>query len=123
MHEAAITLGDAHAVRLFERGVDKALALQGPDGEWPWMLDNRTGTTVDPYPVFRSPPGQHGDALPPPGGGPRPRRIERSDRQKPGVDLRCERTREADVLERPFFAYRSIERDESFPGCGGTRDR
>ena len=39
-----------HAMRLFERGVDRCSPCR-PDGEWPWMLDNRTGATVDPYPL------------------------------------------------------------------------
>jgi len=114
MHEAAITLGDAHAVRLFERGVDKALALQGPDGEWPWMLDNRTGTTVDPYPVF----AVHQDSMAMLFLHPA------EDRGHVGSSEAIDRSLEwifgANELgrrmfsERPFFAYRSIERDESF---------
>jgi hypothetical protein len=113
IYEAAVTLGDADAMQLFERGVDKALALQGPDGEWPWMLDNRTGGMVDPYPVFTV----HQDSMamlflhPAENCGlaRSSDAIERSvawifGANELGVQM---------FAERPFFAYRSIERDES----------
>jgi hypothetical protein len=115
MHEAAITLGDIHAMQLFERGVDKALALQGSDGEWPWMLDNRTGATVDPYPVF----AVHQDSMAMLFLHPA------EDRGHVGSSEAIDRSLEwifgANELgrrmfsEQPFFAYRSIERDESLP--------
>ena len=41
-----------HARQLFRRGVQRALEIQAPDGAWPWMLDVRTGETIDSYPVF-----------------------------------------------------------------------
>jgi hypothetical protein len=31
---------------------DRLCALQLSDGGWPWMYDVRTGTVVDPYPVY-----------------------------------------------------------------------
>src|SRR5438093_6782818 len=27
-------------------------SLQGPQGEWPWMIDVRSGNPLDVYPVF-----------------------------------------------------------------------
>lgn len=115
MHEAAITLGDAHAVRLFERGVDKALALQGPDGEWPWMLDNRTGATVDPYPLF----AVHQDSMAMLFLHPAEDRglvgsSEAIDSSLAWIFGENELGRRM-FVEQPFFAYRSIERDETLP--------
>lgn len=115
MHEAAITLGDEHAMRLFERGVDTALALQGSGGEWPWMLDNRTGATVDPYPLF----AVHQDSMSMLFLHPAEDRglvgsSEAIDSSLAWIFGENELGRPM-FVERPFFAYRSIERDESFP--------
>jgi hypothetical protein len=44
--------GDPRARERFERGARAALALQGPQGEWPWMIDVRSGVPFDLYPVF-----------------------------------------------------------------------
>jgi hypothetical protein len=52
MHEAAAALGDERAGRLFESGVARTIALQGPLGEWPWMISCKTGKAFDFYPVF-----------------------------------------------------------------------
>jgi hypothetical protein len=112
IHEAAVTLGDAHAMRLFERGVDNALALQGPDGEWPWMLDNRTGAIVDPYPLFTV----HQDSMAMLFLHPAEDRGQVGSRE--AIDRSLEWVFGENELgrrmfsEKPFFAYRSIERDE-----------
>jgi hypothetical protein len=45
-------VGDAQALDLVRRGVARALEVQGPQGEWPWMLDLRSGLPLDFYPVF-----------------------------------------------------------------------
>jgi hypothetical protein len=115
MHEAAVTLGDAHAMGLFERGVDKALALQGSGGEWPWMLDNRTGETVDPYPLF----AVHQDSMAMLFLHPAEDRglvgsSEAIDSSLAWIFGENELGRRM-FVERPFFAYRSIERDETLP--------
>jgi hypothetical protein len=115
MHEAATTLGDQDAERLFERGVRRAISLQGPHGEWPWMIDARTGTAFDFYPVFTV----HQDSMAMlflhpaldgglPGVG---RAINRSLDWvfgENGLDQRM-------FIEQPGFAYRSIERAEGAP--------
>jgi hypothetical protein len=44
---------DSDAAReLFTTGVGRALAIQGADGGWPWMIDVRTGAPFDLYPIF-----------------------------------------------------------------------
>jgi hypothetical protein len=50
--EYAERFDDVRARAMFVRGVERALAIQGPDGEWPWMLDVRTAVPFDLYPVF-----------------------------------------------------------------------
>jgi hypothetical protein len=44
--------GSRTAEDLFRRGVASTIALQGPHGEWPWMVDTRSGVACDFYPVF-----------------------------------------------------------------------
>jgi hypothetical protein len=52
LHEFALLTGDEDARRLFRAGVERLVGLQGPQGEWPWMLGVRTGLPLDPYPVY-----------------------------------------------------------------------
>jgi hypothetical protein len=52
LHEYAQATGDARASALFRNGVERLLAIQGPRGEWPWMIDVPTGNQLDVYPVF-----------------------------------------------------------------------
>ncbi|HEU4975484.1 MAG TPA: hypothetical protein VFT50_10385 [Baekduia sp.] len=52
MYEHATRFGDEEARRLFVEGARKVMAIQGPEGEWPWMIDTRTAVPVDLYPVF-----------------------------------------------------------------------
>ena len=59
LHEYAAATGDAAAAALFENGVERMLAIQGPQGEWPWMIDVPTGIPLDVYPVF----AVHQDAM------------------------------------------------------------
>jgi hypothetical protein len=113
LHETAETFGDERAERLFREGVASAIAMQGPRGEWPWMIDVARGRAFDRYPVF----SVHQDSmsilfLRPalaqglPGVA---SAIERSVRWVHGeneLGLRF-------YLEEPdFFAYRAIERNE-----------
>jgi hypothetical protein len=46
-YEYGERFGDGRARDLFTAGVQRALALQGPDGEWPWMIDVRSGVPFD----------------------------------------------------------------------------
>jgi hypothetical protein len=113
LHETASTFGDTRAEALFRKGVATTLALQGPQGEWPWMIDVARGRAFDRYPVF----SVHQDSmsilfLRPalakglPGVA---SAIERSIRWVHGeneLGLRF-------YLEEPFFfAHRALEREE-----------
>jgi hypothetical protein len=108
--------GDERALELYRSGVAKALALQGPQGEWPWMIDARSGRAFDRYPVF----AVHQDSMAP------LFLLPALDDGLPGVEAALDRSvrwvlgeNELGVpmfVEEPvFFAYRSIERRESFP--------
>jgi hypothetical protein len=115
LHEAASTLGDPRAEKLFRSGAATAMALQGPQGEWPWMIDVARGRAFDRYPVF----SVHQDSMAilflrpaletaVAGAG---SAIDRSVRWVHGeneLGLRF-------YVEQPFFfAYRAVERDESW---------
>jgi hypothetical protein len=52
MNEAATTFQDERAADLFAAGVRHAISIQGPRGEWPWMIHIGAGTPIDVYPVF-----------------------------------------------------------------------
>jgi hypothetical protein len=115
MHEAAQTLGDERAQRLFDAGVARAVALQGPLGEWPWMIDSRTGIPFDTYPVF----AVHQDSmamlfLHPALDRGLPGAAEAISRSVPWV-FGANELWTPMLVERPFFAYRSIERAERAP--------
>jgi hypothetical protein len=58
-YEYGLLSGVRRPARLFESGVAKMLRLQGPRGEWPWMISVRTGIPLDFYPVF----GVHQDSM------------------------------------------------------------
>jgi hypothetical protein len=113
LHEAARTLEDERAAVRFREGVERAIALQGPQGEWPWMIDVARGCAFDRYPVF----AVHQDSmsmlflLPAvaaglPGAS---QAVERSLRWVHGENELGVRM----AVDEPFFfAYRAIERDE-----------
>lgn len=58
-YEYAALTGERRPRRLFESGVEAMLGIQGPRGEWPWMISVRTGIPLDFYPVF----GVHQDSM------------------------------------------------------------
>jgi hypothetical protein len=115
MHEAATALGEEEAQRLFDAGVRRAIAMQGPRGEWPWMIDCRSATAFDFYPVF----SVHQDSMAMLFLHPA---LERG---LPGASEAIRRSldwvfgnnemAQPMFVERPFFAYRSIERAERAP--------
>jgi hypothetical protein len=114
-HEYAQTFADRDAESLFVRSVDRAIDLQGPLGEWPWLLGVHTGRPIDVYPVF----SVHQDSmamlflLPAHDRG--------MERAAPAIERGlswCFGTNElgVDFYPRdPFHAYRSIERVERAP--------
>jgi hypothetical protein len=113
LHEAASTLGDERAAVRFRSGVEHAIALQGPQGEWPWMIDVARGSAFDRYPVF----GVHQDSmsmlflLPALAAGV-PGALQAVERSLRWVHGENELGLRMVVDEPFFFAYRAIERDE-----------
>ena len=109
-------LEDDWAETAFESGVKRALALQGPLGEWPWLLDIRGAEPVDVYPVF----AVHQDSMA------MLFLLPALDRRMAGASeaIRtslawCDGVNELGVpmyVDAPvFFAYRAIERPERAP--------
>jgi hypothetical protein len=113
-YEYAALSGATRPRQLFQQGLRTVLALQGPQGEWPWMLSVRTGIPLDFYPVF----GVHQDSmamlflLPALDDG----LAEVGD----AIGSSLAWSRGANELGEPmygrefFFAYRSIRRSEAF---------
>lgn len=52
---------DPQALSVARRGADKMCALQGPQGQWWWHYDVRTGRLLEPFPVY----AVHQDAMGP----------------------------------------------------------
>jgi hypothetical protein len=114
MHELGQTLADDEAEDHFLRGVTSIAAIQGPRGEWPWMIDNRHAEAFDFYPVF----SVHQDSmamlflLPALDRGMDvARAIRLSANWIEGANECALRFYELD----PFWAYRSLERSDRFP--------
>jgi hypothetical protein len=59
MAEYASTFDDEYAMQLFSHGAERTLALQGPQGEWPWMIGVGNARSLDFYPVY----SVHQDAM------------------------------------------------------------
>jgi hypothetical protein len=112
MHEYAQLSGSDQAERLFVDGVSRVLGLQGPSGEWPWIISVGSARAVEFYPVF----GVHQDSM-------------AMLFLHPALDKDVPWTREAIersfawalgqnelgipmLMSQPHFAYRSIERAE-----------
>ena len=115
MHEYADAFGDASAARLFQAGVLRALAFQGPRGEWPWLIRTSTGAVLDLYPVF----SVHQDSMA------MLFLLPAYDQGLPGAAEAVPRSlawcfgtnelEERFYVQEPFFAYRSIERIDHAP--------
>jgi hypothetical protein len=110
MHEFALTFDDRSAAELFEAGVRRALAIQGPRGEWPWLIRASTGAVVDPYPVF----SVHQDSMAmlfllPAVARSIPGAVEAVPKSLAWC-FGANELSEQFYVQEPFFAYRSIER-------------
>jgi hypothetical protein len=116
MHEYAEAF-ESHAAReLFTAGVQRVLAIQGDDGDWPWMVDVRSGLPFDRYPIFTV----HQDSM---------AMLFLFPAEACGVAGAAEAIHPSlhwnfghnelgaeMVLSQPYpWIYRSIERDESLP--------
>lgn len=115
MHEYAALTGSARAEALFENGVQRMVHNQGPNGEWPWLYSVRRGVPVEYYPVF----AVHQDAMA------MLFLLPALDRGMEWVRAPIARSvswvlgrNELDTptfAQRPFRAYRSIERTHTLP--------
>jgi hypothetical protein len=116
LHEAAVGLEDETADDLYRAGLARTLALQGSLGDWPWMIDPLTGSTLDRYPVF----SVHQDSMA------MLFLLPSLDRGLTGIEPAIEKSlawsfgenelARAMYTDDPlFFAYRSIERRERAP--------
>jgi hypothetical protein len=113
VREYADATGDARAAALFRSGVERMLAIQGPQGEWPWMIDVASGIPLDVYPVF----AVHQDAmamlfLHPALDDGMPGVEEAIDRSLAWVDGANELGEPMSIDEPPLL-WRSIRRDEA----------
>jgi len=52
LYEYGSTFQHDRSLDLFDRGVQAMIDIQGPLGEWPWLIDVASGAVVDPYPIF-----------------------------------------------------------------------
>jgi len=110
LHEYARCFDDEYARTLFRFGVERLLDLQGPHGEWPWLINVRSGRAVEPYPLF----SVHQDSMA------MLFLLPALDADYPGAREAIERSyawvmgnnelNQAMIVSRPFFRYRSIER-------------
>jgi hypothetical protein len=108
--------GSPQAQELLAAGRKRVLALQDHDGAWPWMIDVRTATAFDRYPIFTV----HQDSMAMlflfeaerAGADGATAAIERSVRWNLGANELGARM----VLSDPHpWIYRSIERTERAP--------
>jgi hypothetical protein len=119
-HAYATHFADTAALASFRRGVAALLAVQGPAGEWPWLLHTADGRPLDVYPVFSV--HQHSMSMlflqPAEADGTLAERV-------PGAAGRSmawvmgENQLGVPMLRRdPLFLYRSIERRSVWPRAG-----
>ena len=114
-YEYARFADDAHAYSLFTEGVQKMIDVQGPLGEWPWLLRVRRAQPIQFYPVF----SVHQDSMAmlfllpalDEGMDGVQQAVDRSfawalGRNELGVPM---------LWSEPYFAYRSVERKDVFP--------
>jgi hypothetical protein len=113
--EVAAALDVERCRARFDTGLDRALALQGPEGEWPWLLDAGSGRVLDRYPLF----AVHQDSmamlflLPALDQG---RDVGEPVSRSLAWALGRNELGAAMYVDQPlFFAYRSLERTETAP--------
>ena len=110
LYEYADCFGDENAGSLFRAGLSRIQRIQAPCGEWPWLIDARTATPIDRYPVY----SVHQDSM-------------SMLFLLPALDLGLAGVRESIersyswvlgnnaiatpmIVDKPFFRYRSLER-------------
>lgn len=115
LFEYATLADDEYALTVFDWAVRRVMALQGPRGEWPWMISVRRADIIDPYPVF----SVHQDSMA------MLFLLPALERGIPGVKeaiagscawVDGDNELEAKLVnEDPFFINRSIQRAETAP--------
>lgn len=114
LHEYAAHFDDEYAATLFRFGVQRILALQGPRGEWPWMIDVNAAAAIDLFPVY----SVHQDSMA------MLFLLPAFDMGIPGTAESIERSYAwvlgsngvgaPMLVEDPFFRFRSLERFGAF---------
>jgi hypothetical protein len=51
-HKYSVCVGDEYARSIFRFGVDRVRDIQGPYGEWPWLIDVKTAAPIDFFPIY-----------------------------------------------------------------------
>jgi hypothetical protein len=111
-YEYGSLTGEDRPAQLFRSGLDTMLRIQGPQGQWPWMISVRTGIPLDFYPVF----GVHQDSmamlflLPALDDGVAD--VEHAIRRSVAWSRGANELGEPMYGDGEFFAYRSIRRRE-----------
>jgi hypothetical protein len=115
IYEYAEYRSNEAAFALFRKALFHTLRLQGRNGEWPWMIDARSGRVLDPYPVFSVHQLSMGMlfVLPAMNGG----LISDRDVVARSVGWVLGKNELATplVVHEPFFIYRSVQRREVLP--------
>lgn len=105
----------SRALELFRRGVSAVVAAQGPNGEWPWLLNTGDARPLELYPVFSV--HQHSMAM--------LFLLPAMEIGLDGVEQAMARSVSwitganqlgvSMLQEDPFFVYRSLERRDAVP--------
>jgi hypothetical protein len=114
VHEYATCFGDESAASLFRLALARVQRIQGPHGEWPWLIEVNTGVPIDYYPVY----SVHQDSMS------MLFLLPALDHGLPGVRESIERSyawvlgdnaaSTPMIVDEPFFRYRSLERRGGF---------
>jgi hypothetical protein len=110
IHEYSDFFGDEYAASLFRFAVTRVQGIQGPRGEWPWLIDVKAAVPIDVYPIY----SVHQDSmamlfllpaldLGVPG-------VRESITRSYGWILGDNEISTPMIVEGPFFRYRSLER-------------
>ena len=115
LYEYGSSFEHAASLELFDRGVQSMIDIQGPLGEWPWLIDVGSGLPVDPYPIF----AVHQDSmamlfLHPALDRDAPRAAEAISRSVAWV-LGENEVATPMIKREPIVAYRSLERRDRVP--------
>jgi hypothetical protein len=113
LYEYASTFDDEYVDALFRFSTWRVMQIQGPLGQWPWMIAVASAQPVDPYPVF----SVHQDSMSMLFLQPALERgvdgVEEAIGQSLAWVLGGNELEVDMVVPEPFFVYRSIQRKEN----------